>query len=351
MPPASGRWARTTSVSGITLSQLRRYVVARQGYDTPAARNCGRRRRQRCAAFRASSWTRSRPSTAATGSRSGRVSATTRGRPCRGLLAEGRIFEYWAHEACLLPIEDYACTGGGWSSTATSIRGSATSSSATPACGSRSSSASARRGRSGRATSRARAAAGCGTGSRRRRCSRRSTRRGELAIAGARRVPAAARPARARMIPRNLDAPVPTEEEFRRGSRSRRPCRGALTERGIAEHCRFRGSGRRPAARGRARARRARAPRRGRGRRRPPSSSRPTQSSTVGAERRRPALAVRQPRLGPRLPRARVRLPPRDRGLQARITSACTATTCCPSSTATDSSAAPISRPTVPSRR
>src|SRR6266581_4606740 len=24
------------------------------------------------------------------------------------LLAAGRIFEYWAHEACLLPIEDYA---------------------------------------------------------------------------------------------------------------------------------------------------------------------------------------------------------------------------------------------------
>ena len=45
------------------------------------------------------------------------------------------------------------------------------------------------------------------------------------------------------MIPREaLDAPTPTEEEFRRGYALRAvQGRGALTESGIAEHCRFRG--------------------------------------------------------------------------------------------------------------
>ena len=46
-----------------------------------------------------------------------------------------------------------------------------------------------------------------------------------------------------RVIPRwALDAPAPSEEEFRRGYALRAvQGRGALTESGIAEHCRFRG--------------------------------------------------------------------------------------------------------------
>ena len=46
-----------------------------------------------------------------------------------------------------------------------------------------------------------------------------------------------------RVIPREfLDAPTPSEDEFRRGYALRAvQGRGALTERGIAEHCRFRG--------------------------------------------------------------------------------------------------------------
>ena len=69
--------------------------------------------------------------------------ASTRA-PSRGSSAQGRIFEYWAHEACLLPIEDYplfkrrmvelaTATGGGASappragrSSARCSRGSAT---------------------------------------------------------------------------------------------------------------------------------------------------------------------------------------------------------------------------------
>ena len=52
-------------------------------------------------------------------------------------------------------------------------------------------------------------------------------------------------------------------------------------------------------------------------------------------------LPVRQPGLGPAAARAPLRLPPRDRGLQARARAASTATTCCRSSPATGSSAAP----------
>src|SRR6185436_6937325 len=46
-----------------------------------------------------------------------------------------------------------------------------------------------------------------------------------------------------RVIPREyLDAPAPSEEEFQRGYALRAvQGRGALTERGIAEHCRFKG--------------------------------------------------------------------------------------------------------------
>src|SRR4029077_9770945 len=46
-----------------------------------------------------------------------------------------------------------------------------------------------------------------------------------------------------RVIPRRyLDAPAPTEEEFRRGYALRAvESRGALTEAGIAEHCRLAG--------------------------------------------------------------------------------------------------------------
>ena len=60
---------------------------------------------RRCSASAVCSSTRSRPSTAATASRSGRVWATTRSLPSLRLMREGRIFEYWAHEACLLPIK------------------------------------------------------------------------------------------------------------------------------------------------------------------------------------------------------------------------------------------------------
>ena len=36
-----------------------------------------------------------------------RIGALRRAAPSRACSRSGRIFEYWAHEACLLPIEDY----------------------------------------------------------------------------------------------------------------------------------------------------------------------------------------------------------------------------------------------------
>ena len=91
----------------VSVAQLRRYVVAHQGYAT-------RFRRGRAA------------DVAATVGRLGAVqldSISTVGRAHRltlssrigdypdsavsRLLKQGRIFEYWAHEACLVPIEDY----------------------------------------------------------------------------------------------------------------------------------------------------------------------------------------------------------------------------------------------------
>ena len=87
-----------------------------------------------------------------------------------------------------------------------------------------------------------------------------------------------------RVIPRAaLDAPTPTEDEFRRGYALRAvQGRGALTESGIAEHCRFAGGakGVRPhvdalVADGPARAGR------GRGRRAAGRRARPAPSSTA----------------------------------------------------------------------
>ena len=65
-----------------------------------------RRGRDRAGSRRCSS-TRSRRSTARTGSRSRRGSAPTPRPTSRGCCARAACFEYWAHEACLLPIEDY----------------------------------------------------------------------------------------------------------------------------------------------------------------------------------------------------------------------------------------------------
>ena len=91
----------------LNVAALRRYVVAHQGYT-------GRFRRataddvaaeiRRLQAVQLDS--------IATVDRAHRITLTSRvgayeEADVSRLLGEGRVFEYWAHEACLLPIEDY----------------------------------------------------------------------------------------------------------------------------------------------------------------------------------------------------------------------------------------------------
>ncbi len=91
----------------VSLSALRRHVVAHQGFS-------GRFRRARAddvaAAVRRLSCVQL--DSISTVERSHRITLTSRvgvypaGAVSR-LLGEGRLFEYWAHEACLLPVEDF----------------------------------------------------------------------------------------------------------------------------------------------------------------------------------------------------------------------------------------------------
>ena len=157
------------------------------------------------------------------------------------LLRQGAIFEYWAHEACLLPIDDYRLfkrrmlelrDHHWWGRERTAegrkverrVLARIAEEGALPV--------RAFEGRSGpmwgwkpekRALEHLFAA-------------------GELAIAG-RQGFQRLYDLPERVIPdRHLGAPVPSEDEFRRGYALRAvEGRGALTEAGIAEHCRFDG--------------------------------------------------------------------------------------------------------------
>jgi uncharacterized protein YcaQ len=94
-------------VETVSLTQLRRYVVTHQGYATRFRR--GRTAdvattigRLGCVQLDSiSAVDRAHRLTLTS-----RVGAYPRGTVSR-LLGGGRVFEYWAHEACLVPIEDY----------------------------------------------------------------------------------------------------------------------------------------------------------------------------------------------------------------------------------------------------
>ena len=281
---------------------------------------------------RPSSSTRSRPSTARTGSRSrSRIGALRRGGVSR-LLRDGRVFEYWAHEACLLPIEDYALfkrrmvelsDHHWWGRERTAelraverdvlarIRG---------------------RGRAPGARVRGpqRADVGLEAGEARARAPVRRRRARDRRPAG---LPARLRPARAR------------DPARRSSTRRRRPRRVPP---------RLRAARRRgPRRADRVGDRRALPLRRRRAARSARTSTRSSPTGSSGgvevddggppvvvpagassrarrrAGRRRAALPVRQPDVGPAVPPPPLRLRPPDRGLQARARAASTATTCC----------------------
>ena len=158
------------------------------------------------------------------------------------LLRSGRIFEYWAHEASLLPVELWphfrrVMDGAGhWGAHDRALREHADLVEPILArirdegpLGSRDFEGNA-------------AAAGCGTGSRRRWCSTPCGTAAELVIAG-RRSFQRLYDLPERVIPKDvLDAPTPSEDETLRtlallAVRSR----GALTEPAIREHWRLKG--------------------------------------------------------------------------------------------------------------
>src|SRR5690349_12348958 len=91
----------------VTLAELRRRVVAAQHYTSRArtarpAEIVDAVRRLGCVQLDSIS-TVERSHRIALGARIGAYPEAALSQ----LMREGRIFEYWAHEACLLPIEDY----------------------------------------------------------------------------------------------------------------------------------------------------------------------------------------------------------------------------------------------------
>jgi uncharacterized protein len=229
-------------VETVTLTQLRRYVVAHQRFATrprtsSPADVAGTVERLGCVQLDSIS----------TVDRAHRLTLTSRlGRYPPGtvtrLLSGARIFEYWAHEACLLPIEDYPLfrrrmvhlRDRHWWGRERQDR--ETEAYVLEAIRDR-----------GALPSRAFEGQGPLPGGMwnwkpAKRALEHLFAAGEVVVAG-RDGFQRLYDLPERVIPsRYLDAPVPSDEEFRRGYALRAvQGRGALTEAGIADHCRLPG--------------------------------------------------------------------------------------------------------------
>jgi uncharacterized protein YcaQ len=228
-------------VETVSVAQLRRYVVGHQGFATRARTSrttdvAATVSQLGCVQLDSIS-TVERAHRLTLGSRLGRYPAGSVTR----LLGSARIFEYWAHEACLLPIEDYPLfkrrmlelSDHHWWGRERTAEGRAVErevlarlrdEGALPV--------RAFEGRSGPMWGWKPA----------KRALEHLFAAGEVAIAG-RQGFQRLYDLPERVIPRRyLDAPTPSEEEFRRGYALRAvESRGALTEAGIAEHCRLSG--------------------------------------------------------------------------------------------------------------
>jgi uncharacterized protein YcaQ len=225
----------------VSIAELRRYVVAHQGYaarprNARAADVAAEVRRLQCVQLDSIS-TVDRAHRLTLASRIGRFDPTV----VSGLLRAGTLFEYWAHEACLLPIEDYPLfkrrmehlrERHWWGrdhdhdpEVKASVLAALREHGALPT----------------------RFFEGGGGGGMwnwkpEKRILEDLFAAGEVVVAGRdgfQRLYALPE----QVIPRAaLEAPAPSEAEFRRGYALRAvQGRGALTEAGIAEHCRFRG--------------------------------------------------------------------------------------------------------------
>ena len=170
------------------------------------------------------------------------------------LLAQGRIFEYWAHEACLLPIEL-------WPHCRRVVKGDRHWGAKTTRCRRRRAVepvlGPAQRGRcAGLRDFEGQGGGACGLEARE-DGARRALGQGVLAIAERRNFQRAYDLAE-RVIPKQwLDTPTPTEAERCAARAARRRRRGALTEPAIREHWRLKGGKARPHHHCRARRRRA----------------------------------------------------------------------------------------------
>jgi hypothetical protein len=228
-------------VRTVPLAALRRFVVAQQGYAArqrraaPAEVAAEIRRLGAVQLDSISTVDRAHRITLAT-----RVGGFDEGVVSR-LLGNGRIFEYWAHEACLLPIEDYPLfkrrmldlADHHWWGRQRTAEGRAVEREVI-----------ARISAEGALPVRAfegRSEAMWGWKPAKRALEHLFAA-GEVAIAG-RQGFQRVYDLPERVIPREaLEAPTPTEDEFRRGYALRAvQGRGALTEAGIAEHCRLAG--------------------------------------------------------------------------------------------------------------
>jgi len=226
----------------VSLAQLRRYVVAHQRYAT-------RLRRGGAADVEAAigRLTCVQLDSISTVDRAHRLTLGSRiGVYARGTVSEllraGRIFEYWAHEACLVPIEDYPLfkrrmidlqDHHWWGRERTDRKTEKLVLDAIREQGGLPSRAFEGSGPSG---------GGMWNWKPAKRALEHLFAAGEVVVAardGFQRVYDLPE----RVIPRRyLDAPTPSEQEFRRGYALRAvQGRAALTESGIAEHCRLRG--------------------------------------------------------------------------------------------------------------
>ena len=225
----------------VSVTQLRRYLVAHQGY---AARFRRARDDDVAAAIRRlgcvqldSISTVGRAHRLTLGSRIGAYPETT----VSGLLKGGRIFEYWAHEACLVPIEDYPL----FKRRMEHLRERhwwGRKHDHDPELKERVLDALRANGALPTRFFEGGGGGGMWNWKPEKRILEDLFAAGEVVVAG-RDGFQRLYDLPERVIPReHLDAPVPSEEEFQRGYALRAVHgRGALTEAGIAEHCRFRG--------------------------------------------------------------------------------------------------------------